>query len=573
MKGNFENSLSLTRFMLRRERIISSAWIAGLVLCIVGLVPGMREALDADSQAALFPMVENPSLVSMLGPGYALINKTFGALYSTLMFLICAFTVGLMNIFLVIRHTRSDEEKWRLEVVRSLPVGRLSNLNAAFLTAVIVNTILAVLIGLGMYAFGDESMGLNGSMLWGVGLGVTGLVFAAIAALFSQLSSNSRSAIGYSFGVLMVLYLLRAPGDMELRIVGGEVVTGSSEILSLISPLGLVLRVQAYAGDYWWPVFVLLGVAVAIAALAFYFNSMRDIDQGIIPARKGRAEGSSLMRSPFGLSFKLLRTSLIVWLIGMFTLAAAYGTVAGDVDQFMASNEMWQQLMIGPAGIEVMTDAGFTPEQILEVIRAEVSKLGYTLTELYMSTITNIMGVFTLVPLFMFILRARTEERESRAELLLATPVCRYKYLAGFAVIAFSSAILMQLIQAVGMYSVAISVVPDPGEVSLSFLLAANMVYVPAQWIMLGLAILIIGIAPKATGVMWGYFAFSLFFMFFGRINVFPDWLQKFTPFGFIPQLPIDEINYLVLAVMVAVAAALTTAGFMFYRRRSIATI
>jgi len=558
--------------MLRRERIISLGWIAGLVLVIVGLVPGMRQALDTESQAALFPMLEMPSLVSMLGPAYTMINQTFGSLYSTMMFLISAFTVGLMNIFLVIRHTRTDEEKWRYEVVRSLPVGRLANLNAALLTALIVNILLAILIGLGMFATGDDSMNFNGSMLWGVGLGVIGLVFAAIAALFSQLCSSSRSAIGYSFGVLMLLYLLRAPGDMEIRVVNGAVTTGSSEILSLISPLGLVLRVQAYAGDYWWPIFILVGVAIAIAALAFYYNSIRDIDQGILPARKGRAEGSSLMRSPFGLSFKLLRTSLIIWVIGMFSLSAAYGTVAGNVDEFMASNEMWQQLMVGPAGIEVMTGAGMTPDQILAEIRTEVAKQGYTLTELYLSTITNIMGVFTLVPLFLFIIKARAEEKDSRAELLFATPVCRYRYLAGFAVIAFTSAILFQLTQAIGMYSVAISVVPDPSEVSLNFLLSANLVYVPAQWIMLGIVILIIGAVPKATGAMWGYFAFSLFFMFFGRMNIFPDWMQKLTPFGFVPQLPIDKINYLTLGLMVLVAAALTTAGFILYRRRSIVT-
>jgi len=438
------------------------------------------------------------------------------------------------------------------------------------LTAVVVNIILAVIVGLGMYGFGDESMSFNGSMLWGVSLGVTGIVFAAITALFCQLCSGSRSAMGYSFGVLMLMYLLRAPGDMEIRIVGGEVITGSSEMLALVSPLGLVLRTQAYAGDFWWPIFVILGTSALIAVLAFYFNSIRDIDQGIIPARKGRAEGSSLMRSPFGLSFKLLRTAIIVWLVGMFALGYSYGTVAGDVDQFMASNEMWQQLMIGPTGIETMTDAGYTPEQILEVIRAAVTELGYTLTELFMSTITNIMGVFTLVPLFLFVLRVKNEEKDIRSELILATPVCRYKYLASYAVIAFASAIVIQLVLAASLYSSAINELADPSELSMQFLLEANLVYVPAQWVMLGLAILLVGVVPKATGVLWGYFTFTLFFMFFGRMNIFPDWLQKFTPFGYIPQLPIDEINYLSLGLLTAVAAVLTAAGFFFYGRRDI---
>ena len=573
MKGKFENTMSLTRFMLRRERIISSVWIASIVFMVVGLVPGMRETLDADSQEALFAMIENPSLVSMMGPAYTLVKESFGGLYTTMMLLLSAFTVGLMNIFLVIRHTRTDEEKWRYEVVRSLPVGRLANLNATLILAVIVNTILAVVVGFGMYLLGDESMSFNGSMIWGACLGVTGLVSAAIAALLSQLLSSSRSALGYSFAVLGLLYLLRAPGDMEIKVISGEVITGNMEILALISPLGLILRTQPYVADYWWPVFIIFGTAIIITIAAFCFNSIRDIDQGILPAKRGRAEGSSLMRSPFGLSFKLLKTAIIVWIAGMFTLGAAYGTVAGEVDQFMASNDLWQQLMIGPVGIEVMRDAGYTAEQILEVIREAVAQEGYTLTELYMSTITNIMGVFTLVPLFIFMLRARAEEKDIRAELILATPVSRLKYLAGYTVIAFSSAIVIQIILAVGLYSVGISVLANPDELSLQFLLTANLIYVPAQWIMLGIVVLLIGVLPKATGAAWGYFTLSLFLIFFGRMNIFPQWLQKLTPFGYVPQLPMDEINYLILIILTLIGAALTTAGFIFYRRRDINAI
>jgi len=212
----------------------------------------------------------------------------------------------------------------------------------------------------------------------------------------------------------------------------------------------------------------------------------------------------------------------------------------------------------------------FYSEQILEVIKEAVAAEGYTLTELYMSTITNIMGVVTLVPLFIFLLRAKAEEKDFRSEMLLATPVCRYKYLAGFAIIAFTSAIVIQLILAVGLYSMGISVLEDPSELSMGFLLAANLVYVPAQWIMLGFAVLLLGALPKATGLVWGYFSLSLFLMFFGRMNIFPEWTQYLTPFGFLPQLPIDEINYLVLGMLVVIGAVLTAAGFFFYGRRDI---
>jgi ABC-2 type transport system permease protein len=49
--------------------------------------------------------------------------------------------------------------------------------------------------------------------------------------------------------------------------------------------------------------------------------------------------------------------------------------------------------------------------------------------------------------------------------------------------------------------------------------------------------------------------------------------LQKLTPFGYVPQLPIDEINYLTMGVLIVIGAVLTAAGFFFYRRRDINAI
>ncbi len=43
------------------------------------------------------------------------------------MLLLTAMAVGIMSILLVTRHTRADEEDGRIEMIRSLPAGRLAN--------------------------------------------------------------------------------------------------------------------------------------------------------------------------------------------------------------------------------------------------------------------------------------------------------------------------------------------------------------------------------------------------------------------------------------------------------------
>jgi ABC-2 type transport system permease protein len=595
MRGNFENTVKLTGFFLRRERVNSTVWVLALLAVIIGLVPGLNEIMVGEDMNALVSMMQNPTLVSMVGPAIALINNSYGALYTNFMLVFTALTVGIMNIFLVVRHTRADEELGRYEVVRSLPTGRLAHLNATFMTAIIVNTVLAVLMGLGMYAVGDASMTFNGSMLWGAALGATGLVFAAFTALFSQLSSNARGAMAYSFIALILFFFLRGAGDMQMAAAWDAAVEAGEQpamsIISLLSPLGMVMRTYAYAGDFWWPIFALLGTAVAVGAIAFKLNAMRDIDQGFIPARPGRSFAKKWLVAPHarGLTFKLTKNALIGCIIGMFFLGASYASILGDVDEFVARNDMYQGLMLHIAGIEIevvespsgtferidawvdgrIIRTATDPEEIVDVLNYAVDYAGFTVQDLFASMIMNMMALMAMVPVLLFVLRARAEERAIRTELLLAASVCKIKYLKGFALMAFIAAPLLQFMLAVGLYGTGVAIV-GPDILSFTLLLEAALVYVPALWVMAAITILLVGVAPKAAGLIWAYFTFNFLLIFVGRMGDFPGWLLKTAPMGWVPQIPVDQTNWLVMGGMILVAFGLCMLGFECYRRRDI---
>ncbi len=533
MRGNFENISRLVRLILRRERIMSAVWVVILLLFSVGLAPVLGTLFDEASRAAYAETLNNPAMVAMMGPVYGIGNYTAGAMYSNAMLLWMIITIGIMNIFLVVRHTRADEEKGRTEIVRSLPTGRLANLSATMITAIVVNGALALLTGLGVAAMGIESMDFNGSMLYGAVLGVSGLFFAAVAALFAQLSSSSRGAIGLSVVALGVIYVMRAAGDL------------SSEALSLISPMGLIQRTQIYVENHWWPVFVLLIEAAVVIAAAYALNAVRDMGQGFIHAKPGRKEASSMLRSPFGLAYRLSRNMIIAWTVGMFILGASYGAILDGIDEFVASNEFYQQLI------------GSHPD--------------FTLAQMFVSMVAAIMALIALASVLITIMKPRSEEKDGYTESVLARAVSRGKYLSGYAVLAFAGSVLVQCAIAIGLYMSAVAVLPDPGDLTLGYLLKANLVYVPAMWVMIGVAVLLIGLAPKATSAIWGYYGFTFFAFFIGRIpNLLPDWLEKITPFGYVPQLPVDSVNYATLTALVVIAVALTIGGIVFYRKRDL---
>jgi ABC-2 type transport system permease protein len=536
MRGNFENTVLLTKAILRRERINSTLWLLVSALFMGFVAFLFTAAMDEASRMEMAAVIQSPAMVAMVGPVYGLDNYTMGAMYTNMMLLFSALAFITMNVMLVVRHTRSDEEKGRYEVVRSLPVGRMANIHATMISAVIINILLAVLIGLSLYLFGDGSMCFAGSMLWGTLMGCIGLVFAAVAALFSQISPSSRGAVGFSLLFMGLLYMMRAVGDV------------SAEILSLLSPLGLLSRSQAYVENHWWPVPVLLAVAVFVSAAAYVLNAKRDIDRGLLPDKQGRAHAGKLLRTSFGLSLRLLRTPLIVGFITVFCIAAAYGAIMNDIEGFIGTNEMYRQLMMLPEDI-----GGISSSELLLA---------------FLGMIHFIASLMALVAMLIFLLKVRSEEKEIRAETVLAAPVSRYKYLGGYVIIAFVSSVVLQLATAVGLWMSGTAVLENPSDMPLSDLLTANLVYLPALWIVIGIAVLLIGVTPKASGLIWMVYGFVFFVGFLGRLPVFPEWFPKIAPYGYIPQYPMDDINFLTLGLMTAVAGVLTAAGFYFYGRR-----
>jgi ABC-2 type transport system permease protein len=490
---------------------------------------------DQAAREAFLVSFDNPAMIAMMGPIYGTDNFHAGAMLGVVLLLWVVLAVAVMNIFLVVRHTRADEERGRAEVVRSLPVGRLANLNAAMISAIIVNGVMALVIGLGIAVLGVESMTFHGSMLFGIAIGASGLVFAAIAALFSQLSSSSRGAIAYSSAFIGVFYLMRAAGDV------------GNEALSLISPLGLVLRTQSFIENNWWPIFFLLLFAAAVTLAAFLLNARRDIDQGFIPAKPGHREAPKYLRSSFGLAYRLTRGTLIAWMIIVFLLGASYGSIMADIDAFVADSEMYQQI------IGVSDD--------------------FSTTELFITMVNAIGALFALIPLMVIAMKPRAEERENRAEHILARGVSRAKYMSGYVILSLAAGVLFQAFTALGLYSAAAAVMPDPGDISLGFLLEANFVFVPAIFVMIGLTVLVAGLLPKATGVLWGYFGASFFVVMMGRIEgLLPAWVDKLFPLMYVPQLPVDEVTALPMVLLTVIAAALTAAGIYFYSKRDTLT-
>jgi ABC-2 type transport system permease protein len=527
----FHGTVFLTKLILRQNRLKLFLWLIGLIGITVGtasVYPGVYP--DQESIMAYALTANNPSMVAMLGPGYALEDYNLGTAFAMDMLIFTAIVAGIMNILLVGRSTRADEEDGLTEVIRSLPIGRLSYLSATMIVMTTINVLLALFTGLGLYSLGIVSFDLESSLLYGSILGATGLIFAAFTALFAQLFQTSRGATGFSFAILIGSYLVRAIGDV------------SNEMLSLISPLGWLVRTEVFVADKWWPIVVTGLVSIVLILLAFYLNGIRDLDSGFIPERKGKDKASAFLQTPFGLAFRLQRTNIISWAIALFLLSAVFGTILGDLETYFADNDMVQ---------------AFLPKDS-----------DFSLSQQFLTMLVAIMSLIGTIPAVMTITKLRSEENKNRTEHFYSRSVSRTSVLGVYSILALLVSMAMQFFIAIGLWSGAETVLEDGLNLGETFI--SVFVYLPGMLIVISIATLLIGCLPKLSSFVWSYVIYCFIIVYLGGILDLPQWMRNLSSFEHIPQLPVEDMNDSAIISLMVISTVLTVIGFISYKRRDI---
>ncbi|HXR27044.1 MAG TPA: hypothetical protein VN771_04215, partial [Candidatus Baltobacteraceae bacterium] len=248
---------------------------------------------------------------------------------------------------------------------------------------------------------------------------------------------------------------------------------------------------------------------------------------------------------PLGLAFRLQRGSLFGWGAGVLVIGIAYGWIGPTVDTFIGQNQALAQLLTGAGG--------------------------GSLTDLYFATSFRVLALLAMGFAIQSAVRVRSEETSMRADLVLATPVSRWRFAASHLAVACVGSVILL---AVAGLATGLSYGLAGGDMqSVPRLLEAALVYAPAMWIMVGLAIALDGLVPRWVGVSWALLVACLVVGFLGAVLDLPGWLQDLSPFQQVPRLPAASLTLLPLVAMSAIAAGLTLLGLLSLRRRDIGRI
>lgn len=532
----------LFRAQLRRDKWQLLWWILGSGLFAIGSAAAVTQEFGSEGarRTILVLASGNPALLAIRGiPN----GSSPGAFIYFEVFTYIAVLACLMTTFLVVRHTRGDEEAGRAELIGSTPVERTSALYATLLLAVLANVAFAVVVALGFAAAG---LPIAGSILTGVAAAGAGLAFAGVAAIAAQVSRTSRAANSIAGSLVGLAFVLRAIGD-ALGSVSADGLHVTSSWLSWLSPIGWGQQTGAFATDNAAPVLLDVAFFAVAAGIAVALARSRDIGSGLIGERAGRATASASLRGSFGLAWRLQRNGVIGWAVG----AAALGLFAGG--------------LAGPA-----VEAVSTNKDLAAVVRGLIPGGTSGIFDTFIATIMAYLGILAASAAIQAVLRARTDEAEGRAELVLAAAVDRGQSLLNTILVA---ALSIVIVLAAGGLTAGITLIAVGHADKFGGAVEAAAVQLPAAAIFAAVAALLFAVLPRLTiGLGWALFAFGFIFGQFGALFKLPEWVRNASPFTHTPVIPGSDIDWAALVIMAAIAVVLAGAGVLLARTRDLVT-
>ncbi|MFA7322935.1 MAG: hypothetical protein WC005_01105 [Candidatus Nanopelagicales bacterium] len=519
--------LALARFRLRLDRLRIASWvIAGVVLTATvastwdSLYPTAQERVDfaATLQAA-------PALTALLGPLQA--PTSTGGLTTWRVGGLSVLMIGIVIVFLVIRHTRTDMSASRTDLILSGRLPRRSVISSGVVPAMVMS------IGIGAacaLALGASAGGWISAGIYGLSVAGSLVLFAAIASLIAQAVNSSRGANGIGVLVVSLAFVLTAIGN-----------TRDVSALAEMTPFGWMAKASPYAQDMWgWAVLPFL-VAGVVMAVSLAVASGRDVGSAWTTEGLGRERAPAWLSHPQALIWRVDRGVIVGWFIGIFAMALFMGYFSGSLTEILAENPQMAELIARLSHGE--PSATFTK---LILVFAALGAAGFPIS---------------------ILVRTAVDENEGRIELMLSTRMSRVQLLrARLAEVVVGSVLLLMVVgMGVGVVS---GFFTDSRPSALSDGIGLAMVSLPAVWFIAALTALIVAISPRLAWLGWLLLAWCVVVGELAPLMNLPSWTERLSPYWYSPEWPITGDVWQSIAMTVASAVLMAMSFIVFARRR-----
>ncbi|MGH7918876.1 MAG: ABC transporter permease subunit [Candidatus Dormibacteraceae bacterium] len=537
---------------LRDHRIPILGWGIGMGLVVVSPMASVAALISTPQQrqqlaglAASFSWNADAVRLTTIG-GYATWK------IGTFIFLIVIWPLLAGS-----RMLRGEEERGSLDVLLTVPRGRVRVAVERLAAMWVALLCMGVLIGVIAWAGGEKFGGafsLGDGLLFGLNVALICAVFGGLALLVSQFTQERGPAAGWTAGLLLVFIVL----DMVHRVIPNTVwISRLSPIYYYNLSKPLVPSYGSSAGG----MLVLLILTVLLSGLAVWAFSRRDVG-GTVPLPGwlrlpggGRAPSRSLPTGDWSLRSVYARG------IGMIVVPTIWWTVG------IAGFSAWMIVVVQQMEARLSNLFRGSPEG--ETLLRNLGGGGASISAGFLS------AMFILLPLALMAFAVTqvnhwaADEQEGRLELVLTTPRSRLGVLlAHFAALA-SATIFVAVVTliATATASAATGLTFDSGNLAAATLgmiplglLVAAIGYLGAGWLR----------TAADTGLLSFLLAIWFFITFIGPELRWPDSTLRLSPLYYYGTPLLHGLQVSSVVGLLAVAAVALAVGSLRFMRRDV---
>lgn len=535
---------------LRDVRVAILGWGAGfglLLYIVLSAYPALVETPQARaslvSLSGSFAWLAAPIAVDTPG-GYATFKYGFTILL-----------IAVWPLLACSRLLRGEEERGSLDVLLSLPRGRvrvaLEKL-AAVWTALLG---MGLLIGLLTYAGGvhvNADFGLGDALLFGLNVSLACGVFGSIALLLSQFTQDRSTAAGLTGGLLLVFIVL----DMVHRVIP------NTDWLSSLSPVyyyNLSKPLVPSYGTNIGALLVMLGLSVLLSGAALWLFARRDVGGTVLlPAFLRRPERAVQPERAFPVNAWSLR-SVYARSLRIIIVPAGWWTLG------IAGFAAWMVVVVNQTENQLRTIYESSP-----VLKDFITKVGGGDVATNASLLSALFAFLPLLLMAFAVTQAQrwsADEEEGRQELVLSTPQPRLTVLlARFGALTTATIIIGVLtLAATALASAATGLSLDWGNLA-----AATLSMIPLGLLVAALGYLFSGWLRTAvdTGLLSFLLVIWFFISYIGPELNLPNATLRFSAFYYYGTPLLNGLSVGDTLLILAVGAvALVLASMRFVRK------
>ena len=435
-------------------------------------------------------------------------------------------------VLLVTRLLRGEEDLGRVELLLVGPA-RARHVTTLLLLVVMAGClVVGAAVAAALVATGA---GAGGSVVFGVGLAGFAAAFAGTAAVTSQVLDVRRRAAGGAAAFVAVSFLLRMVANS----------TDGRAWLRWLTPFGWVDLLAPFGDPRAGALVVLVVVPLLLLVVAALVRDRRDTGGALLGGTDSREPRLRGLGSPVAFAWRMNRPALVGWVLGLGSYALVMGALVTTMIDFLARDANYQR---------ALDDLGL---QVALTVDGFVGVMGVTL------------GVgFTLHGAFR-VGAARGEEESGRADLLLARPVTRIRWLLGHAALTVAGAAVLTVLSGLAMWAGA--VVSGSDELSVAAALRAVLNTASVTVLVIGIGLLAFGVVPRLTvAVPASVAVIGYVLTLLGPALSWPGWVVDLSPFSHLAYVPAEPLAVTPAVVMAMIGCVAGACGVVAFARRDL---